>query len=45
MIELYTYRMIRAAFLRNVARFSDKREAVDYMLARRREYAPQLTVH
>jgi len=38
MINLYAYRMIRAAFLRNVAQFRDKREAVEYMLKMRKLY-------
>lgn len=42
MINVYAYRIVRAAFLRNVGKFADKREAVEYMLARRKEL---LTVH
>lgn len=42
MINIYAYRIIRAAFLRNVKQFNDRREAVEYMIARRKEYMPQL---
>lgn len=42
MINLYTYRMIRAAFLRNVSRFENKAEAVERMVMLRREYMPEL---
>lgn len=42
MINLYAYRIVRSAFLRNVDKFNDKREAVERMVSVRRELVPEL---
>lgn len=42
MINLYAYRLVRSAFLRNVKAFESKREAVEKMVQVRKELVPEL---
>lgn len=42
MINVYAYRLVRSAFLRNVNAFAYKREAVERMVQARKELVPEL---